>query len=636
MCHLFRAMCKKTGFPLLCGILLLLAACLAVPALSLAAGDSATPGKNVISTVTGQLQGSTLTIRIKGSTTPTYTVYELFKPSRVVVDVAQAELAPSAPVRIDKSSGVRLTTKAITDATPALTRFTFVLPSSLPFAVAEEGNDIVLSIKDIGQATSQDKAADTGKVEIETIKVTTPPGQTVVQLLANGPIKDFKYDVLKKKGDAPPRLYIDINNATGNGLLREQKVGTSLDLIRVAKRGSGLRVVLDAASDTLFPFTVSRIDNGLEVRIRENAENKDQISTLISEKQNIESQLPKVNPLQVQPKNKESGGQGTDAVAAMQDAFSFSGYNKKRISVDFYKIDLHNVFRLLREVSGVNIVVDEDVKGSLTLALDNVPWDFALDIILKLKDLQKVERYNTLVILPKNKAFDWPKRPEDNLSFEPDTKLTTQEAIIIQQRESMSKELIQAKQLVGEGRELEKKEEFENAISRYEKALNLWPDNARLANRIASIYLVQLHQNAKALFFAQKALKLDPENSAAALNAAIALANMQEYKKAQQYFDQSVSVEHPSSEALLSYAVFSEERKKYKGALKLLKKHDALYGQNLDSMVSTARLLDKMGQHKKATAEYKAILLSGYRIPPDLGKYIQGRIALSQSMDDGH
>ena len=630
MCHLFRAMCKKTSFPLLCGTLLLLGACI-MATTTLAAKDATVPGKNIISAVTGTLQGSTLTIRITGSAKPTYTVYELFNPSRIVVDVAQAELAPGARLQLSKAGGITLQTKAITDVSPALTRFSFTLPASLPFAVSEDNKDIVLTIKDVGQAATKETAADRG-TRIEDIKVTTPPGETVVQLLANGPVEDFKYDVLPGKGTTPPRLYIDINNVTGTDLPREQKVGTALDRIRVAKRGNGLRVVFDSASDTLFPFTVNRTDKGLEVHIREQQGKDDRLAALISEKEKIESQLPKVNPLQVTAKAEEKPGKGQDVAAAMKDAFSFSGYNKKRISVDFYKIDLHNVFRLLREVSGVNIVVDEDVKGSLTLALDNVPWDFALDIILNLKDLRKVERFNTLVILPKDKAFNWPQRAEDNLSFEPDTKVTAQEAIVIQQRESMSKEMIKAKQLIGQARKLEKREDYEKAIALYEKALDLWPDNARLANRIASIYLVRLHQNAKAVFYAKKALKLDPKNTAAALNAAIGLANMEEYKKAQQYFDQCVSREKPSSEALLSYAVFSEDRNNYTGALKLLKKHDALYGENLDSMVSAARLLDKLGQHAKATEKYKAILLSGYRIPPDLSKYIQGRIALSQSM----
>ncbi|NOQ46324.1 MAG: energy transducer TonB, partial [Desulfobulbaceae bacterium] len=81
-----------------------------------------------------------------------------------------------------------------------------------------------------------------------------------------------------------------------------------------------------------------------------------------------------------------------------------------------------------------------------------------------------------------------------------------------------------------------------------------------------------------------------------------------------------------------SYAVFSEEQKQYDGALKLLGKHDTLYGADLNSMIATARIYDKQAKSEDATKAYKAVLLSGFRVPPDLKKYIKGRIALSQSM----
>jgi type IV pilus assembly protein PilQ len=104
-----------------------------------------------------------------------------------------------------------------------------------------------------------------------------------------------------------------------------------------------------------------------------------------------------------------------DELADLQDSFSFSGYKGERISVDFYKIDLHNVFRLFRQISGMNIIVDQAVTGTLTLALNDVPWEFALDVIMNLTGLQKEDRYNTLVIYPKNKQFVWPAEAEDNL-----------------------------------------------------------------------------------------------------------------------------------------------------------------------------------------------------------------------------
>lgn len=419
-------------------------------------------------------------------------------------------------------------------------------------------------------------------------------------------------------------MYVDMNNITGDTLLREQSVGTSLAKIRVAKRGTGLRIVFDSATKELFPFTVQPVANGLEVVIDE-PNQTDQVATMISEKTTIAEQLPEVDPLDARLSPQATEKQ-------IQDAFNFSGYNKERITVDFYKIDLHNVFRLFREVSGINIVVDQGVSGSLTLALDDVPWDFALDIILNLKDLTKEERFNTLVILPKNKSFNWAKQAENNLSFEADIEVAEQEALIIKQQKNLPKEIIKAKQLISKARKAEKKENFEFAISTYEEALRLWPDNAKLANRIASIYLVRLRQNAKAVFYANKALEIDNENSSAALNAAIALANMQEKGKALEYFDRSIATDKPSSEALFSYAVFSEGQQEYASALKLLSRYDQLYGQNLNSMIAIARIQDKMGNHEVATEKYQAILLSGFRVPPDLAKYIKGRIALKQTM----
>ena len=60
---------------------------------------------------------------------------------------------------------------------------------------------------------------------------------------------------------------------------------------------------------------------------------------------------------------------------------------KPTISLDVYQADLQNVIRLLADVSGKNVVVSEDVKGRVTLKLKNVPWDQALDIILKANKL---------------------------------------------------------------------------------------------------------------------------------------------------------------------------------------------------------------------------------------------------------
>jgi type IV pilus assembly protein PilQ len=58
-------------------------------------------------------------------------------------------------------------------------------------------------------------------------------------------------------------------------------------------------------------------------------------------------------------------------------------YKGKPISLDFKDIDILDVFVLISEVSGFNVVVDPDVSGRITIRLDNVPWDQALEVILK-------------------------------------------------------------------------------------------------------------------------------------------------------------------------------------------------------------------------------------------------------------
>lgn len=319
----------------------------------------------------------------------------------------------------------------------------------------------------------------------------------------------------------------------------------------------------------------------------------------------------------------------TPSVGGSQDDFGFSGYDRERISVDFYKMDLHNVFRFLREISGVNIVVDEGVSGTLTLTLDNVPWDFALDVILNLKGLQQEERFNTIVIYPKKKEFIWPKKAESKLSFQADETIAQQEALVITQMEQQPAGLVEASQLIEKGNAFEKQHNPAMAVQAYEEAFEKWHTNGKLANRISSIYLVDLRQNAKALQYAKEALKIDKKDWNAALNAAVASANMRDMQSAATYFDMATQGSKPSQEALLSYALFREEARQYDQALQILSKHDALYGKNLEAMIAVARILDKAGASAQATQAYRAILSSGFALPSDLSRFVRARVGMA-------
>jgi type IV pilus assembly protein PilQ len=71
-------------------------------------------------------------------------------------------------------------------------------------------------------------------------------------------------------------------------------------------------------------------------------------------------------------------------------------YTGQRITLDFHDIDVRNLLRLLADVSKKNIVVADDVGGKITVALRNVPWDQALDIVLTSKGLGKQEVGNVI------------------------------------------------------------------------------------------------------------------------------------------------------------------------------------------------------------------------------------------------
>src|SRR5205085_33831 len=75
-----------------------------------------------------------------------------------------------------------------------------------------------------------------------------------------------------------------------------------------------------------------------------------------------------------------------------------SRYSGEPIWVNLKDADLKDFFRLIHEISGLNIVLDPNVHGSLTLVLDAVPWDQALDIVLQNNQLDKQIEGNVLRI----------------------------------------------------------------------------------------------------------------------------------------------------------------------------------------------------------------------------------------------
>ena len=86
------------------------------------------------------------------------------------------------------------------------------------------------------------------------------------------------------------------------------------------------------------------------------------------------------------------------AQAGQQPVATGPKYTGEPISVNLKDVDLKDFFRLIHEISGLNVVLDPNVHGTLTVVLDDVPWDQALDIVLKNNDLARELEGNVLRI----------------------------------------------------------------------------------------------------------------------------------------------------------------------------------------------------------------------------------------------
>jgi type IV pilus assembly protein PilQ len=100
----------------------------------------------------------------------------------------------------------------------------------------------------------------------------------------------------------------------------------------------------------------------------------------------------------IQQANSAAGTVAQNSAQVSPVAAPPGKYTGEPISVNLKDVDLRDFFRLIHEISGLNVVLDPAVKGTLTIVLDEVPWDQALDIVLQNNGLDKQLNGNVLRI----------------------------------------------------------------------------------------------------------------------------------------------------------------------------------------------------------------------------------------------
>jgi type IV pilus secretin PilQ/predicted competence protein len=186
------------------------------------------------------------------------------------------------------------------------------------------------------------------------------------------------------------RIVVDIPDVSLNATVPASVIAP-IKGIRAGRHKDKLRLVLDLKEKTNFDVTAT--------------ENYIEISLMTREVQVTQAEEPKAveTPSETSrhPVRPLPATAAKPVLPAPEPEKLIEGeFTGKKISLDFQDADIIPIFRLLGDISGYNMVVSPAVKGNVTLKLINVPWDQALDIILRTFSLAKIVEGNIIRIVP--------------------------------------------------------------------------------------------------------------------------------------------------------------------------------------------------------------------------------------------
>jgi type IV pilus assembly protein PilQ len=115
----------------------------------------------------------------------------------------------------------------------------------------------------------------------------------------------------------------------------------------------------------------------------------------------LDLDAPRPHPATKRPPAERVASPRARNTARPNRARSRSPFRGKPIDIDLKGAELHDVFRLLADVSGANIVVSDEVKGRVTLRLRRVPWDQVLYTVVKVKRLALHREHGIWRVMPR-------------------------------------------------------------------------------------------------------------------------------------------------------------------------------------------------------------------------------------------
>jgi len=308
---------------------------------------------------------------------PQYAVRARDDGRLIVIDVENAAL-PSGGIEISGTNA--LVSRTVASNTARGARIELTLTGRATYHARATQNGIVVKLRGgESSAKAKPKAA-----KVEDVHLEQKDGRDRVIISVAG-AAEFR---VSTRAGAPPRLEV-LGARIGSNVKRriEAPRGSLLGSIEVEQKGD--RAVVEVHGSEGSAGTAIRSGHRIVWMFSPtHAETRPHSRTIAREKDYAaEVDGPEVAgflsrlPAQV-------GGQSTRR------------YSGRRIDLDFKDADIHNILRLLSEVGGVNVVTADNVGGTVTIRMRDVPWDQALDVVLQAKSLGMVRQGNLLRVAP--------------------------------------------------------------------------------------------------------------------------------------------------------------------------------------------------------------------------------------------
>jgi len=287
---------------------------------------------------------------------PEPVTFTIDNPARLAVDLPGTSIALDSR-RIDvKAGGVDTIVAA---EASGRTRLVFNLDQLQPYQTRVAGNTVIVTL---GKGTTGAAAA-------------TP---AAAMAAASGASSIEKVD-FRRGADGSGRILVRTTDASAQASLKQEggRIVVEFPRTTVGEDQARRYDVVDFATP-VSSFDVTRTATGARI-----------VVAAAGEYEQMAYQSDRDYVLEIRPRPK----------AAVVDPTK-KEYRGERLTLNFQDIETRAVLQLLAETSGQNIVVSDTVQGNVTLRLQNVPWDQALDIVLRTKGLDKRQEGNVIYVAP--------------------------------------------------------------------------------------------------------------------------------------------------------------------------------------------------------------------------------------------